>query len=141
MTHAELVQRAEKWLRNTMRCGVVVAERVSTSGEVPDAIGWTSSRSILVECKTSRADFVQDGKKCFRRHPEYGMGDFRFFMTLRGLIKPEELPERWGLLEVRPKQVRVIVWATSFDRARAAFKERPLLFSALRRLQNDTQNV
>lgn len=134
MTHADLIRRAEKWLRNTMRCSVVVTEMVSYANETPDAIGWTSSKSILIECKTSRADFLQDGKKHFREHPEYGMGDFRFYMAPPGLIKSEELPKRWGLLEALPKQVRIIMWAVSFDQERTAFKERPLLFSALRRL-------
>jgi hypothetical protein len=136
MTHQDLVRRAERWLRGTMRCSVVIAERVSYANEVPDAIGWTSKGSILVECKTSRSDFFADGKKFFRQNPEYGMGDFRFYMVPRGLINADEVPERWGLLEARPKQVRVILDAYSFDKVRASFKERTLLVSALRRFQN-----
>jgi hypothetical protein len=137
MTHADLVKRAERWLRGTQRCSVVVSEMASYSYERPDAIGWTSGRSILVECKMSRSDFAKDLKKHFRQDPRYGMGDFRFYMVPPGLLTAKEIPDRWGLLEARPKQVRVIVEALAFDRARAAFMERPLLFSALRRLMED----
>lgn len=138
MTHADLVKRAARWLKGTMRCSVVICEMVSLSREIPDAIGWTSSKSILVECKTSRSDFFNDSKKSFRRHPEYGMGDYRFYMTPPGLVTVEELPERWGLLEARPKQVRVIMNCGGFQKVHAARNERPLLFSALRRwMEND----
>lgn len=134
MTHQDLIRRAERWLRGTKRCSVVITEMVCFSREIPDAIGWTTSQSILVECKASRADFLKDKKKFFRRDPEYGMGDLRFYMTPPGLITTDELPPKWGLLEARPKQIRVIMWAAHFNRKDAALNERPLLFSALRRL-------
>lgn len=133
MTHQDLVQRAERWLRGTMRCGAVITKWVCYNNEMPDAIGWTTRSSILVECKTTRTDFLQDQKKPFRRYPEQGMGDFRFYMTPPGLINVDELPERWGLLAARPKQIRVIWNAQVFDRTKTALKERVLLFSALKR--------
>jgi hypothetical protein len=70
--------------------------------EQPDAIGWRyDGLSILVECKTNRADYFADNKKEFRNYPGMkGMGQYRFYMTPKGLIKPEELKTRWGLLEV-----------------------------------------
>jgi hypothetical protein len=74
MTHAELVARAVKWLSGTMRCNPVYAG-LASCGEIPDAIGWTSKYShygsIVVECKTSRADFVADKRKYFIwKYPE-----------------------------------------------------------------------
>lgn len=138
LTHAELVLRAERWLRGTRRCIAVVIEMDTLGREMPDAIGWTSgdqSQSILVECKTSRADFFRDRKKPFRRHPERGMGDLRFYMVSPGIIKPDELPSGWGLLEARDKQVRVIVQPTLFNRQQSALNERPLLCWVLRKLQ------
>ena len=65
MNHAELVERAERWLKNTFNCGVVLAELVAytATGETPDAIGWVWNRAILVECKTSRQAFFADQKK------------------------------------------------------------------------------
>ena len=39
MTHAQLVERAVRWLRS-YRCGVVLSEQACVSGEMPDALGW-----------------------------------------------------------------------------------------------------
>lgn len=107
MTHDELCQRAAKWLRNSCGCNPVMAEvvTVNKTGEIPDAIGWVSSQSIVVECKTSLADFRADAQKVHRR-PGYGMGDWRFFLAQAGLLKLAELPEGWGLYEVAGKTVR-----------------------------------
>jgi hypothetical protein len=75
MTHEELCERALRWLRGTRRCNVALHGIASTS-EVPDAIGWSTSRhwygSTLVECKTSVADFLGDKQKYIRyRHPQH----------------------------------------------------------------------
>ena len=61
MTHSELVELASRQLKR-WRCVPVLCELVtySSSGEIPDAIGWTSRNSILFECKASRADFLRD---------------------------------------------------------------------------------
>lgn len=110
MTHDELVTRAARWLAKTRRCPVVVTEIVtaSSTGEIPDAIGWEGGRSHLVECKVSRSDFLADRKKSFRIMPDLGLGDYRWYMTPPGLVTPDELPDGWGLLEVHPEQVRVL---------------------------------
>lgn len=75
MTHAELVSRAARWLKS-QGCGTIVATKLYVPGfEEPDAIGWWShGRSLLVECKASRADFLRDAGKPFRRFPGLGMG-------------------------------------------------------------------
>lgn len=105
-SHAELCERAVRWLRKSVGCGVVVSEMVSATGEVPDAIGWRYGRSILVEAKVSRADFFADQKKPWRRMPERGMGDWRFYLAPAGMLQKNEIPVGWGLLEVAGKQVR-----------------------------------
>ncbi len=110
MTHAELVARAERWLLNTIGCGVVLTEPVTLGPEIPDVIGWKDAMSWVVECKASRSDFLQDGKKVVRQHPEMGMGCRRYYMCPPQLITVEDIKERqegWGLLWVNPKQVRV----------------------------------
>ncbi len=119
MTHADLVARAEKWLRDSRRCAVVLTE-AGANWEFPDAIGWRTGYdpvSILVECKTSRGDFLVDRKKPFRlaSAPELGMGRFRYFLAPPGIIRPEELPLRWGLLEIRARSVRVKAKARRID--------------------------
>ena len=89
LSHSDLVDRASSWLRNTVNCGVVLAEIVTdiATGEQPDAIGFKSGGiSILVECKASRADFKVDAKKHFRKNPACGVGLYRFYMCPAGLI-------------------------------------------------------
>ncbi len=110
MTHDELVQRAARWLRKTIRCPVVVTELVTsnTSGEIPDALGWSYGRTFLVECKASRSDFLADARKPFRQVPTNGMGAHRYFLITPGLVSPDELPDGWGLLEPTPKKIRVL---------------------------------
>jgi hypothetical protein len=110
MTHAELVQRAARWLAKTKRCAVVATEIATSSatGESPDAIGWWGGWSHLVECKASRSDFLADKRKPFRIDPAQGLGDYRWYMAPPGLISPEELPAGWGLLEVHANQVRMV---------------------------------
>lgn len=113
MTHAELVERAARWLRNTRRCSVVLTERyVSTEMiEIPDAIGWTRrGHSIVVECKASRGDMRADLlKPCRRREPEFGLGRVRYYLTEPGLIHDfEEVSKGWGLLEAYPERIKKV---------------------------------
>ncbi|NIQ00981.1 MAG: hypothetical protein GWM98_11630 [Nitrospinaceae bacterium] len=125
-------------------CAFALTELVSASstGEIPDAIGWKGGISILVECKTTRADFLSDKNKLFRQHPHHGMGRHRYYMTLPEAIKSEDLPENWGLLYVYENNVRRIYdprkqqgssyWPGIFENSQQA--EIDLLCSALRRV-------
>lgn len=147
LTHSELVDRAERWLKNTMGCGVVLKELTSYCSETPDAIGFQSGHSILVECKASRADFHAGKKKLFRQFPEQGMGNYRYYMCEPGIINSDDLPEKWGLLHVKGKRVIQVVNALNpkggniaqgDNRFRSEWlirEERKLLYSALRRVQ------
>ncbi|WP_052465123.1 hypothetical protein [Geoalkalibacter subterraneus] len=111
MTHAELIQIAERWLLGSKGCSFAFTElkAITHSGEIPDAIGWKSDYTILVECKATRADFLSDKNKKFRKNPHLGMGTFRFYLCPQGVIEPQDLPEKWGLVIVgkkgKPRQV------------------------------------
>ena len=108
MTHDDLRCRAIRWLYNTRRCRVVLSELQTQCLETPDAIGWKSGFwSILVECKTSRSDFHADRRKIHRREPQYGVGAERFYLAPKGILRAEDIPERWGLLEVIGRRVCV----------------------------------
>lgn len=143
MTHSELVIRAEKWLKS-QGCGVVFRDdfrAVTHSGEQPDGIGWRDGLSILIECKASRSDFLSDKKKRFRADPTLGMGDWRFFMCPPDVIKPEDLPDGWGLLYATHKQIKKIHgipsncnwWSKKpFDGNKRY--ETQMMYSALRRM-------
>ncbi len=136
--HARLVEHAVHWLRTRYRCGVILSEQYCATGEVPDVIGWKGfCRSILVECKVSRADFLADADKPFRRSPEEGMGCERFYLAPAGMIRRVELPRHWGLLEVRSREVHMTVKPGRVDQRSPAalMKEMNLLLASLRRVE------
>jgi len=136
MTHARLVSMAVQWLRR-YRCGVVLSEQACVSGEMPDAIGWKRAcHSVLVESKVSRADFLADRDKPFRQRPEQGVGCERYYLAPKGLIKIDELPLGWGLLEVCGREIdRVKASAKNLRSAIAFENEMNLLLASLRRVE------
>ena len=136
MTHAQLVERAVRWLRS-YRCGVVLSEQACVSGEMPDAIGWKrANHSVLVECKVTLADFLVDRGKPFRQKPEQGVGCERFYLTPPALVKLEELPASWGLLELRRGRIEVTHASVKNLRTAAGLRyEMNLLLASLRRVE------
>jgi hypothetical protein len=136
MTHAQLVEKAVRWLRS-YRCGVVLSEQSCASGEMPDAIGWKKAcHSVMVECKVSRADFLIDREKPWRQKPERGVGSERFYFCLPGLIKVEELPAGWGLLEYRRGRIEMVKQSANNLRTSVGFRyEMNLLLASLRRVE------
>jgi hypothetical protein len=136
MTHEKLVERAVAWLRK-YGCGVVLSEQCCASGETPDAIGWKRGcHSVLVECKASRADFLMDKQKPFRVKSESGMGCERFYLAPAGLLRIDELPRGWGLLELRGREVELIHPSVKDFRSAKGFRyEMNLLLASLRRVE------
>lgn len=111
-THADLCVLAVKWLKrpNSQHghgCHIAVSEvKTGWSGEIPDAIGFRAAGwkdgSVVVEVKVSRSDFLADKKKPHRQDGK-GVGNFRYFMCPEGMIQPDELPPKWGLLWVNSR--------------------------------------
>lgn len=136
MTHSDLVQRAIKWLRN-YGCGVVLSEQACANGEMPDAIGWKKAcHSVVVECKISRADFLADRAKPFRANPKIAVGCERFYLSPSGLIKREDLPQGWGLLEYCHRKIELTYAADKNLRTDRGFRyEMNLLLASLRRVE------
>ena len=111
MTHAELVQRAARWLKGAyLRCCFIVAEPQGHGfSEWPDAIGWDyKGASAVVECKASISDFYADRRK--KGRSIFGMGDYRYYLTPPKLIDPErhKMPEGWGLAECHKRTIRIV---------------------------------
>lgn len=108
ITHNHLVDIGAKWLYN-QGYKVALKQLVTCNLENPDILGFAQNCSFVLEAKASRADFIADKKKYFRRCPDAGMGLYRSFICPKNLIKPEELPENWGLIYVnynlRPRQI------------------------------------
>jgi hypothetical protein len=136
MTHAQLVEKAVRWLRH-YRCGVVLSEQACVSGEMPDAIGWKrANHSVLVECKVTRPDFLADRAKPFRLKPDQGVGSERFYLTPASLLRREEIPTGWGLLEIRSRGVEIIHPSAKNLRTATGFRyEMNLLLASLRRVE------
>lgn len=144
LTHAALVLMAEHWLIR-QGCGIVLRDPFYTPhvDERPDAIGWKlgASVSLLIECKTSRTDFLADYAKPFRKDPHRGMGHWRFYLTPTDVIAKADLPEGWGLLYTDGQRVHTICgkpqgntgWRQSPFQPHLPSEHR-LVLSALRRL-------
>ncbi|WP_122846301.1 adenylosuccinate synthase [Pseudomonas viridiflava] len=125
MTHNDLCLVAVRWLQRNNGaggpgCHVAVSEcRSGWTGEIPDAIGFRAAGhndgSTVVECKTSRSDFLADQKKAHRQAG--GLGNWRYFMAPAGMIDVAELPSGWGLLEVNQRgHVKPVAGLASFYR-------------------------
>ncbi|CAB3730700.1 hypothetical protein LMG1866_04613 [Achromobacter ruhlandii] len=117
-THRELCSAAVEWLmrpnsKNGAGCTVAFSEVQSPCGrEVMDAfgvrsVGW-ETYSILIEVKTSRADFRADLAKPHRQDPAQSGGTYRYYLAPAGLVSVDELPPRWGLIEYGRPRFRVL---------------------------------
>jgi hypothetical protein len=136
MTHARLIEMAEAWLRRS-RCGIVLSEQGCSSGEMPDAIGWKGkNHSIVIECKISRADFFADSAKPWRTHPEIALGCERYFAAPKAMLRAEEMPEGWGLLEAQGRELKVAKKSKrKLRQPEGLMNEMNLLLASLRRVE------
>ena len=143
LTHKKLCDIGARWLKNRAdrKCPVVFVELVAMGIEIPDVIGFNGDCSVLIEAKTSRTDFKKDAEKFTRKNPQYGVGNYRFYICKEGLIKSTEIPYKWGLLYVmKGNKVKVVKspFKGNFGRGKR-FKvneqqERNIMYSALRRV-------
>lgn len=112
--HRRLCELGAKWLKKhkenlyIANCPFVAIEVVTVNQETPDIFGWDYWSTTLIEVKVSRADFLADAKKHFRLHPEQGMGTDRLYLCPEGLIRPDELPDKWGLLYEKDGKIQII---------------------------------
>jgi hypothetical protein len=117
VTHKELVAASARWLTETMRCPIAIPEPKVFAGENPDAMGFfDGGESVLIECKTTTADFRGDKSKPYRRHPTNGMGDYRIYAVTESVSwRREDVLDKWGLmvfdgryfsLEIKPQKIK-----------------------------------
>jgi hypothetical protein len=101
MTHTDLVNIAYRIVLKGFSCGVAYKETMTgATSEIPDVIGFGGwGHSVLIECKVSRSDYKRNSLK---QHNS-PMGKYRFFCVPEGLVKIEELPYGWGLIQVSEK--------------------------------------
>lgn len=134
MTHADLVDRAVRWLRRVRGCGVVLREHRSAWPETPDAIGWRYGFSTLVECKVSRSDFFADRHKPSRLPGAERPAFQCFYLTPPDLVNVADLPDGWGLLWAHPRRIQVVreIKPATDDRTNVRH-ELDMLYSEVRR--------
>ena len=140
MTHTDIINHTAKWLKNhpqniaVPNCTTILKELKSAteSGEIPDVIAWCSWASVLVEVKTSRSDFLKDRCKPFRISPAKGVGNFRYYISPPNIIKPNEIPEYWGLLQINENEKIEIIKVAQNQFANTEC-ERTILLSLIRR--------
>jgi len=106
--------------------------------ETPDVIGFYSGRSVLIESKTNRRDFLNDKKKPHRNG--CGIGDYRLFLCKEDLIHPDELYDDWGLLYTDGKKVWLVEDA-EFRPDRDKTHDTMVMYSIMRRQQKEIKEL
>lgn len=96
--HAELTQLGARWLKRQGFPIVSTELRAAGCPEQADVIGFRSTCSAIIEVKISRSDFRADAAKPWRSVEPAGLGNYRFYLSPQGMLAPEELPPKWGLL-------------------------------------------
>jgi hypothetical protein len=80
--------------------------------------------------------FLADRDKPFRQKPEMGVGCERYYLAPRALIRTEELPAGWGLLEVCGRDIERVKASAKNLRSEIGFQyEMNLLLASLRRVE------
>ena len=128
MTHSELVELARRFL---FRKNPIVLTELTSIGECADAIGFSLGVSTVIECKTSLSDYYAESSKPFRAEPHNGMGDYRYYLAPRGLLK--NVREGWGWLETDGRRIFKLRDASFFENSNKR-QELTVLTSAMRRL-------
>lgn len=132
ITHDQLIIRAKKWLQN-QGCPVVLTEYKSYTPDIPDAIGFCNYRSIVVECKVSRSDFLHDQKKPHRQYVNQ-LGNYRYYLTPPNIVCKEDIPEDWGLLYVMDKRIINVKDAPGHYGMEVKAAEWQIMYSLARRI-------
>lgn len=136
LTHSKIIEYSRKVLKRSgtmWKCGVTFSEVSTAMSETPDIIGFYSGGASLIEAKASRNDFLSDKKKHFREHPEMGMGNYRFYACPTGLIKEEELPNKWGLIYVSAKGRCTVKVKPEWQESKTS-AEHGFMYSIIRRI-------
>lgn len=114
----------------------VAVELVTWSSELTDVWGLGAwNETSVIEVKTSHADFKADQKKWARSDDAMnrGMqaGNYRWYLCPEGVIKKEELPDKWGLLYWDGKRIYPVTSPTKFENT--SYADMQVLTSILKR--------
>lgn len=113
----------------------IAVELCTWDTESPDVWALGAWNTVIVEVKVSRSDFLADRKKRWRSDDAEKAcrqaGNLRWYLCPEGVIKPDELPEKWGLLYWDGKRILPIVAPRPFENTGMA--DMKILASILRR--------
>lgn len=114
----------------------VAVELCTWRSEKTDVWGLGNfNESAVIEVKTSRADFLADRKKWCRGEEAltggYAAGRLRWYLCPEGIIRKDEVPEKWGLLYWDGKKVYPVKAPKPFEGTASA--DMDILTSLLRR--------
>ncbi len=111
-THDDLVLRALVFAKIGLNClvaGKDIGASINGRNEIADVWGYTVVHSHaklrskygswLFEIKASRSDFLADLKKQHRQPGVDALGRWRVYYAAPGIIRPDEVPDGWGLIE------------------------------------------
>lgn len=137
LTHKELNQIGLKFLQGKYanykyKSQIVRTELSSAAGEIPDVVGFYSGGCVIIESKTSKADFNRDKKK-YHRQPSKGIGDYRFFLCKIDLISVDDLYDDWGLLYTDGVTTTIIKHPTYRGKDRSRYEDCLIMYSIMRR--------
>ena len=117
MTHFELCKITAQRFANDKT--MALCEVTMLGIERPDFLVFDSSaHTDLYEIKMSRSDFLADKYKKARKSPQFG--DKRYYVCYGDFIKPEELPEGWGLYYYKNNKFYKIKDSRYFNQGAAA---------------------
>lgn len=145
MIHKDLVELAENWLKDSktekdipflQTCGAVIAKSGSSAKEQPYAIGFTFSTSILIEAKLNDSDLGADKRKTLHIDRDK-LGDYRFYIAPKGLVSADNIPNKYGLLEVDGSRVNIVKEPEYIGAQKES--EVALLASVVRRFQKKSR--
>ena len=154
ITHDKLIEVGAKWLKSQHSsgdnkslssvfrhsgCGVILKEFVSFEVSIPDVIGFNNHCSVVIECKVSHEDYIADLKKDHRAVDNLKQcGNYRYYLTLPEIIKPEEIKNGWGLLYYDGK-VHIVKAPDYHNEPEIKVAEYSILYSVVRRASDKNQ--
>lgn len=110
----------------------VAVELCVNGAENADVWAFDGFCTVVIEVKTSHADFLNDKKKFWRGcDDEFQAGNLRWFLCPEGVIRPDELPDGWGLLYWNGKKVYPVT--PPVRRMQGCHGDIRILYSLLRR--------
>lgn len=125
--HYELCKLGARLLRSRKNptlpynrpCMYSTVELVCMGAELTDVWGTTGDCTVLIEVKTSRADFLADKRKYARskvaEELKHQIGNYRYYLCPEGCINKDDLPENWGLLVYDGKKIHKEVMANKVE--------------------------